>query len=93
MLVLKSGSTQMQMFAWFILSKSDPKSVNQGIFKSYYWGELPKEMLKSGIKTRWLHLWSPDNFIKDQKTANEVIRKLNKEEDPNRVHVIPDVVS
>lgn len=64
------------------------KNIAQGQFKSSYWGDLSKLLIKSNHKTNWLHIYIKDCFHPNAKSVAESIKALNRNKKSGQVHVM-----
>ena len=73
--VLKWKNSDRKITFISYLSNLNPKKLKKGNFESNFWGDLPKKLSSNNIRTNWLHIWDPNDQLKDTK---EVINKLDQ---------------
>jgi len=67
-----------------------PEAAKCGRFESRYWGHLPDELRKDGIKTNWLHLYVESDALPSAAKAAGAIRQLNAAGQGEQIHVTLD---
>ncbi len=66
----------------------DPASLQNGEYRSRYWGDLHKLMSGLGLKSNWVQLYYQHRAIPNSEIANIVAKKFNKGND--EVHAFLD---
>jgi surface carbohydrate biosynthesis protein (TIGR04326 family) len=64
-----------------------PDSLKSGRFESSYWAHLPKELLREGIGTNWLHWYVKDSLLPCERLAAKALRQFNVAAGGEQVHV------
>ena len=67
-----------------------PEAVINGRYKSRYWAHLPDMLLQEDLKANWLHLYVEDSLLPSSRQAAETLRRFNKAEKGEQVHVTLD---
>lgn len=67
-----------------------PEALKCGRFESRYWGHLPGELRKDGIKTNWLHIYVECEALPKANKAAETIRQFNAKSQGEQIHVTLD---
>jgi surface carbohydrate biosynthesis protein (TIGR04326 family) len=67
-----------------------PEAAKCGRFESRYWGHLPDELRKDGIKTSWLHLYVESDALPSAAKAADAIRHFNAAGQGEQIHVTLD---
>ncbi len=67
-----------------------PEAAKCGRFESRYWGHLPNELRKDGIKTKWLHLYVESEALPSPAKAAGAIRQFNAAGQGEQIHVTLD---
>jgi len=67
-----------------------PEAAKCGRFESRYWGHLPDELRKDGIKTNWLHLYVESDALPSAAKAAEAIGQFNAAGQGEQIHVTLD---
>jgi len=65
----------------------DDKSIIKKKYKSAYWADLPNEISKKKIKTRWIHLWVESGLVSTARKARKILNELNKDSLSMQSHV------
>ena len=60
------------------LDQAKQESLERGYLMSDYWGDLPRSLEKSNMKSDWLFIFDSDSYLKTPKKANNFINNLNK---------------
>jgi surface carbohydrate biosynthesis protein (TIGR04326 family) len=67
-----------------------PEAAKCGRFESRYWGHLPDEIRKDGIRANWLHLYVESDVLPSSAKAAGAIRQFNAAGQGEQTHVTLD---
>jgi surface carbohydrate biosynthesis protein (TIGR04326 family) len=66
----------------------DQKYINDGIYKSSYWGTLPDLLVKEKCQTNWIHMCIKHPMFPDVEKSYKAIDQLNAKECGYQTHVM-----
>jgi surface carbohydrate biosynthesis protein (TIGR04326 family) len=72
------------------LSNLEKSEINQGIFNSGFWGDLPRQMRMLGCQSRWLHIFVVGGPFSSTGEAAMAIKILNSQSSRMESHVTLD---
>jgi len=84
-----SNSKARVTFVSYLFNKT-PDSVENGVFKSDYWGTLPKLLNKNQIASNWLHIPVGDNTVTSKLVTKRTINKFNQSSKGKQIHLTLD---
>jgi surface carbohydrate biosynthesis protein (TIGR04326 family) len=67
-----------------------PEAIVGDSYESSYWSNLPDYLKQDGLKTSWLHIYCKSTLLPSPKSAAKVIKKLNKKEKSEQLHLTLD---
>jgi len=87
--VLKWKDSDRKITFISYLSNLNTKKLIKGHFESNFWGDLPHKLSLNRIRTNWLHIWDPNEQLKN---AKEVVNRLNhfNNKNNNQLHISLD---
>jgi len=83
--IWKESDSKVTFISYF--TNLMPEMIANKKFASYFWSQLPGEISKAGIETRWLHIWIKNKITTTTKHGVETIGAINKDNLDGQVHV------
>jgi surface carbohydrate biosynthesis protein (TIGR04326 family) len=65
-----------------------PGSLNNNLFKSYFWGDLTNLLNKHKISSNWLHIYTKNDSSLNRKDVINIVNRLNKSYKGEQTHVL-----